>query len=164
MKILLRFIIPLISTALLGTLYLIFEVRILQLLSTWPKETEPQNILRTVIATASLLVFLLLYWIILLREKIKETPSLEILKFQKWEETEKQYEDKELYGHFFHVKKTSLESGGHPQYACPSCYQDKKESPLNYEIEPTPEVGRFLCPVCEKRVDWNNFDYSKQKS
>jgi len=159
-----RFLIPLISTGTIVTLYLIFEYRILQLLATWPKETEPQNILRAVLGVASLLVLLLSYWVILLKDKIKETPLLEILQFKEWEEIKKQYETKELYGHFFQVKKTSLESGGKPQYACPSCYQDKKESILNCEIEPTPELGRFSCSACGNRVDWNNVDYSKQKS
>lgn len=109
------------------------------------------------------LCILLFLYACLLHKKIKEIPTLEILQSKKWEEIEKQYEDIELYGHFFHIKKTSIESGGHPQYACPSCYQNKKESFLNYEIEPTSELGRFLCPVCAKRVDWNNFDYSDQK-
>jgi H+/Cl- antiporter ClcA len=75
MKKLLRFLIPLIATALLAALYLIFEVRILQLLSTWPKETEPQNILRVVFALASLLVLLLSYWVLVLKDKEKSLQS-----------------------------------------------------------------------------------------
>lgn len=64
-----RFLIPLIGTGTLVAIYLIFEVHILKLLSTWPKETEPQNILRIILGIVSLAVLLLSYWIILLREK-----------------------------------------------------------------------------------------------
>lgn len=75
MKKLFRFLIPLIGTGTLVALYLIFEVRILKLLSTWPKETEPQNILRIILGIVSLAVLLLSYWIMLLREKESTVPS-----------------------------------------------------------------------------------------
>jgi hypothetical protein len=76
-KTLLRFLIPLIATSTIVALYLIFEVRILQLLSTWPKETQPQNILRITLGIASLLVLALSYWVLELKSKIenkKATP------------------------------------------------------------------------------------------
>ncbi|MDA8090785.1 MAG: hypothetical protein M0Z61_11300 [Nitrospiraceae bacterium] len=69
MKKLFRFLIPLIASGTLYALYSLFEIRILKSLSTWPKETEPQNILRTIFGGISVLVFLLSYWIIRLKEK-----------------------------------------------------------------------------------------------
>ena len=71
MKKLLRFLIPLIATGTMAALYLIFEVRILQLLSTWPKETQPQNLLRITLGLASLLIMGLSYWILELKGQRK---------------------------------------------------------------------------------------------
>ena len=71
MKKLLRFLIPLIATGTMAALYLFFEVRILQLLSTWPKETQPQNLLRITLGLASLLIIGLSYWILELKGQYK---------------------------------------------------------------------------------------------
>lgn len=76
MKKLFRFLIPLIASGTLYALYALFEIRILKLLSTWPKDTEPQNILRAIFGGISVLVFLLSYWITLLREKRNENKSI----------------------------------------------------------------------------------------
>ncbi len=59
----------------MATLYLIFEVRILQLLSTWPKETQPQNLLRITFGLASLLILGLSYWVLDLKGQHKTNIS-----------------------------------------------------------------------------------------
>lgn len=67
----LLFLIPLIATGTLGVLYSIFEGRILQLLSTWPKNTLPQNILRISLGIASLIILVLSCWILELKSQRK---------------------------------------------------------------------------------------------
>lgn len=66
----LHFLIPVVSLAVLNVLYLIFEDRFLQVLSTWPKSTLPQNILRITLGIASLLVLALSYWVLELKRKL----------------------------------------------------------------------------------------------
>ncbi len=65
----LLFLIPLIATGTLGVLYSIFEVRILQLLSTWPQDTLPQNMLRISLGITSLTILVLSYWILELKSQ-----------------------------------------------------------------------------------------------
>jgi len=66
------FLIALIATGTLGVLYSVFEVHILQLLSSWPKNTQPQNILRITLGTSSLLILALAYWISELKGQLQE--------------------------------------------------------------------------------------------
>jgi len=72
----LLFLIPVIATGTIGVLYSIFEVRILQLLSTWPKDAGPQSILRISLGVVSSLILALSYWILELKTTTSASPHL----------------------------------------------------------------------------------------
>lgn len=74
------FLIALIATGTLGVLYSIFEVHILQLLSTWPKSTQPQNILRISLGVSSLLILALAYCISELKSQLRKKKTETITK------------------------------------------------------------------------------------
>jgi hypothetical protein len=117
-------------------------------------------ILTLLFAYLSILLFSYIY---ALRKKIKDTPTLETLRFKEWEETKKQYKEHEIVqGFSLYTNIESLEKGKNPQYACPVCFANKKISHVNCESN-IPELGVFICPVCDKHVGWNRYDYSNSK-
>lgn len=88
-------------------------------------------------------------------EEENKTKSQELMKFLKWEETEKQYEIQEIApGIRLHVKKEGIKPGETPYWACPKCWYDFIAVPLNRVHNDAYTVG-YQCPRCEKRISWS---------
>ncbi|MDQ7786069.1 MAG: hypothetical protein RDU01_00510 [Thermodesulfovibrionales bacterium] len=87
-------------------------------------------------------------------EEENKTKSQELVKFLKWEETEKQYELQEVApGIRLQVKKEGIKPEETPYWACPKCWYDFIAVPLNKVHDDSYTVG-YQCPRCEKRISW----------
>jgi len=94
---------------------------------------------------------------LLLREKDDMTKKL--MEFEKWDETEYQYELKEIYpGILLYGYKEREHAKSPMHWLCPNCWHDKKKSILQRSFHDS-DSGRYTCPKCKNIFEWNNPDF-----
>lgn len=79
-----------------------------------------------------------------------------VMEFEKWAETEAQYELKEFApGVFVYAYKKGDNLKEPMHWLCPNCWQEKKKSILQRNYHDA-ETGAYNCHKCKAEISWNN--------
>jgi len=96
------------------------------------------------------------------QELLQENDNLrkKIIEFEKWSETEKQYELKEIYsGVFVYAYKKPDDSEDPMHWLCTKCYKEKKASIIQLSNE-VASGKYYICPTCKTEIHIPSRRYS----
>jgi hypothetical protein len=87
-----------------------------------------------------------------------------VREFETWEREAQRYELKDFGGSTFaYVVKEAMQGSEPPHSICPTCYENKKKSILQF-VGIKHSQQYFLCPVCDRTYHLGEYHYQKPVS